>query len=288
MTIPELFEQFATERRYLQNVRPKTLEWYKFSYRAFAPHVADLPCVVSEMRDGLKRAVMTLASSKLQPTSLNDYIRAWNAFLRWAHAEGHLTDPIKIPYLREEQKVIQALTQQHIDCLLSWKPRTFADHRLAALVALLLDNGVRISEALALKRSDVDFDNLLIRVTGKGGRERVLPMSVGLRKILFKFLYRHEHMLVFPTLHGTPCDQRDLLKKFVWLAGQLRITGVRFSPHTLRHSFAVNYLKAGGNAFYLQKMLGHSTLEMTNRYVRSLGIDDLQAVHNRLSLLMRG
>ena len=57
------------------------------------------------------------------------------------------------------------------------------------------------------------------------------------------------------------------------------------SFHTLRHNFAVNYLRAGGNVFCLQRILGHSTLEMTDRYVRNLGIEDLQAVHNKLSLL---
>ena len=66
---------------------------------------------------------------------------------------------------------------------------------------------------------------------------------------------------------------------------RLRIKGVKGGYHVLRHTFAVNYLRAGGNVFYLQRILGHSTLEMTNCYVQSLGIEDLQAVHNKLSLL---
>jgi len=67
-----------------------------------------------------------------------------------------------------------------------------------------------------------------------------------------------------------------------------RITHWGYVAGVLRHTFAVNYLRAGGNVFYLQRILGHSTLEMTNWYVQSLGIEDLQAVHNRLSLLARG
>ncbi len=65
---------------------------------------------------------------------------------------------------------------------------------------------------------------------------------------------------------------------------QFGITGVRFSPHTFRHTFAVSYLRKGGSVFHLQKILGHSTLEMTRRYC-NLMTEDLQAVHSKLSLL---
>jgi integrase/recombinase XerD len=167
--------------------------------------------------------------------------------------------------LKEEQKVIQTFTPQQINRVLSWKPRTFAEHRLSALMSLMLDSGVRISEALSLQRDHLDFDNLLLRVRGKGGRERVLPMSVGLRKVLFKFLHKHQHVFVFPTRDGSRCHPRNILHELNWLEQQLNITGVPFSAHSFRHTFAVSYLKSGGNAFYLQRILGHSTLEMTNR-----------------------
>ena len=92
---------------------------------------------------------------------------------------------------------------------------------------------------------------------------------------------------MFSTTRGAALGQRNLLRDFKDVRRTLHIDGVRTSFHTLRHTFAVNYLRAGGNVFYLQRILGHSTLEMTNRYVRSLGISDLQAVHDRLSLLTR-
>jgi integrase/recombinase XerD len=167
--------------------------------------------------------------------------------------------------LKEEQKGIQTFTPEQINRVLSWKPRTFAEHRLSALMSLMLDSGVRISEALSLQRDHLDFDNLLLRVRGKGGRERVLPVSVGLRKVLFKFLHKHQHVFVFPTRDGSRCHPRNILHELNWLEQQLNITGVPFSAHSFRHTFAVSYLKSGGNAFYLQRILGHSTLEMTNR-----------------------
>ena len=72
------------------------------------------------------------------------------------------------------------------------------------------------------------------------------------------------------------------------LSKKINITGIRFSPHTLRHTFAVNYLRRGGNLFYLSKILGHSSVTTTQKYLQSLGIEDLQAAHNKLSLLGRG
>lgn len=287
MEITELYELFVKERRYLQNVSQKTLEWYKYSFRAFAPHLKAVPLESLALRQALKAGVVAASCSNLQPSSINDYLRAMNAFLRWCRDEGHLPELIKLDYLREEQKVIPTFAPQQIERLLAWKPRTFAEHRLSALVALLLDSGMRISEALGLLKSDVDFDNVLIRVRGKGGKHRTVPMSFELRKVLFKFFRRQDSDLAFPTRTGTRCIARNLLRDFHWLAKELKITGVRFSPHSFRHTFAISYLRNGGNALYLQRILGHSTLEMTNRYVRSLGIEDLQAVHDRLTLLRR-
>jgi site-specific recombinase XerD len=71
------------------------------------------------------------------------------------------------------------------------------------------------------------------------------------------------------------------------LGKALSIEGIRMSPHTLRHTFAVSYLRAGGNLFYLSRILGHTSIETTQRYLKSLGIADLQAVHSKLSLLSR-
>jgi hypothetical protein len=107
MDLTELQELFVKERRYLNNVSPKTLEWYKYSFRAFAPQLKD--CPPQELRAALKNAVMALSARKLQASSINDYIRALNAFLQWAKAEGHLAELIRLERLREEQRLIPTL-----------------------------------------------------------------------------------------------------------------------------------------------------------------------------------
>jgi site-specific recombinase XerD len=93
MEIAQLYDLFIQERRYLKDLSPKTLEWYKCSFRAFQPHLQGTPCEPQALRRALKAAVMALAVSRLQPCSGNDYLRAMNAFLRWCADEAHFRTP---------------------------------------------------------------------------------------------------------------------------------------------------------------------------------------------------
>jgi integrase/recombinase XerD len=240
-----------------------------------------------ELKAGLKTGIIALAQSNRKAITINDYIRAFNAFLRWAFEESHIPELIRLDYLKEEQRLIETLTGDHVQRLLAWRPRTFAEKRLQALIYLLLDTGLRISEALSIRREDLDLDNMLVTVRGKGNKYRTVPFSFEMRKVLFRWTQTHSFPLLFPSIRGCSVNLRNLLRDFKWLQLQVGISGVRFSPHTFRHTFAVGYLRRGGNVFYLQKILGHSTLEMTNRYVRSLGTADLRSVHDGLSLLTK-
>jgi site-specific recombinase XerD len=120
-------------------------------------------------------------------------------------------------------------------------------------------------------------------VQGKGKKQRLVPMSVELRKAMSKRIAKHDHTLVFCTRDGGRLSQRDVPHDLRRMCQALGITGVRCSLHTLRHSFAVNYLRAGGNLYYLQRIMGHSSITTAERYLKSLGVEDLQAIHDRLS-----
>ena len=145
-------------------------------------------------------------------------------------------------------------------------------------------------------KEDVNWDTLSLRVKGKGNKHRLIPFSHELRKILFRYASdgrRSKSMgtpstsILFGTKYNTQLTTRNFLRDFKILGKELGITGVRFSPHTLRHTFAVNYLRRGGNLEFLRRILGHSSILTTQKYLRSLGVEDLQAVHSGLSLLAR-
>ena len=110
----------------------------------------------------------------LTPGSCNVYIRTVNAFLRWLHEEEAVPKRIKVTLLKEEQKVIKAFTKEQVQRFVHWHPKTAPDRRLHILMLLLLDTGTRISEVLTLKKENVDLNNLLITVQGKGNKQRTI------------------------------------------------------------------------------------------------------------------
>jgi site-specific recombinase XerD len=275
-----MVEQFVQGRKYLKAVSPKTLIWYQCSFKAFDG--------ATSSKEAINRRIVELRERGVSPITINSYLRCINAYFRWLHEE-HQHAPLKIPRLKEEQKVLATLTPDHVKRLLQFSPKGRNLKRAHTLTLLLLDTGLRFAEALNLTWDRVDLDNLVLKVLGKGGKHRVVPISLECRKVLYRWKQHQPRGtdLLFPTRSGVQSSQRNVGRDVRLLGQRLGITGVRFSPHTFRHTFAVSYLRAGGNVLYLQRILGHSSLEMTNRYTRSLGIDDLSAVHSKLSLLSR-
>jgi site-specific recombinase XerD len=135
----------------------------------------------------------------------------------------------------------------------------------------------------------VDMENLLLTVDGKGRKQRIVPFSFALRKALHRFITefnRKPDSLLFATRDDTQVDRIAALHGIQLLCKRLGFDPPERTLHAFRHSFAVNYLRRGGSVFHLQKVLGHSSLEMTRRYA-NLVTADLQAVHERVSLLSR-
>jgi integrase/recombinase XerD len=168
-----------------------------------------------------------------------------------------------------------------------WKPKGFYQRRLHLIVLFLLDTGCRITEALKLRVREIDLENMLVTLDGKGRKQRVVPFSFELRKALFRYIKdfgRKLDALLFANRTETRLGRRNVLRDVKNLCKQLGFTAPGRTLHACRHTFALNYLRRGGSVFHLQKVLGHSTLEMTRRYV-SLLTEDLQAVHERVSLL---
>jgi len=173
--------------------------------------------------------------------------------------------------------------------LVTWKPKGRYQRRLHLLMLFLLDTGARISEALNLRVSDVDLDNLLVTLDGKGRKQRVVPFSFELRKAMFRYVrdyQRKSDSLLLASRNETLLGRRVMLRDVKHLCKRLGFDPPGRTLYAFRHTFAVIYLRRGESVFHLQKMLGHSTLEMTRRYA-NLVTADLQAVHERVSLLSR-
>jgi integrase/recombinase XerD len=268
----ERFSQFTRERQYLHNVSFSTLDWYKNSLKWLPSE--------SPSQDELKDAVMRMREKGRKATGCNSAIRAINAYLKWSGST------LKIPSLKEPELILPTFTAMQVSRLVKWKPKNFYQRRLHLLVLVLLDTGCRISEALTLRVSEIDFDNLLVTLDGKGSKQRIVPFSFELRKILFRFVtdHRKQDALLFSSRSETKLGRRVMLRDVKLLCKRLGFNPPARTLHAFRHTFAVNYIRRGGSVFHLQKVLGHSTLEMTRRYA-NLVTADLQAVHERVSLL---
>jgi integrase/recombinase XerD len=262
------FEQFCKERKYLSNVSPRTLEWYGQAWKAWKKYGPDA-----------KQFVVNARSAGVSVPTINCYSRALNAYFKWADLG------FKIPRLKEERKILPVFTTEQVGKLVAFRPRTFTRRRLYTLVLLLVDTGLRIGEALSLRRGETDYDNLLIKVKGKGGKQRLVPFSYTLRKTMWKYEEQITRgQLLFGTCEGHVLGRRDVLRDVKRLCRKQGFEPPERTLHAFRHTFAINYLRRGGSVFHLQKILGHSSLEMTRRYVE-LQTADLQAVHQKLSLL---
>jgi integrase/recombinase XerD len=264
------FNQFIQERKYLKNVSPRTLEWYGEALRWLGNPSPD--------EAALKNFVVRMREKGLKPVSCNSYISAVNAYVRWTGS------PLKIQLLKDEQRILPTFSPADIQKIVRWRPKGFCPTRLHVLLLMLTDTGCRLSEATELRWPDVDMDNLLLKLHGKGAKDRLVPFSFELRRHLFRWKQLSRWDLVFPARNGQRLGRRNELRDVKLLCKQLGIAAPPRTLHAFRHTFAVNYLRRGGSVFHLQKMLGHSTLEMTRRYA-NLMTEDLQAIHQRVSLL---
>jgi integrase/recombinase XerD len=277
-----LFDRFVQERQYIKNVAPTTVLGYRTAWRAVQPWLPSDPALLTPT--SISSCIIGLRERGLAPAAINCYFRAMNAFFRWLHEEGHVSELLKAPRQKQEQKLIEPFSSDQVKRIIAFRSDTLNLKRVHILCCLLIDTGLRIEEALNLKREDVDFQNLLLKVMGTGRKERVIPFSFELRKLLYRWLQTHDFDWAFATRNGTRISYRNAARDFVELGKKLQINGVRVSFHTLRHTFAHAYIQKGGSPLHLQRVLGHSTLEMTKRYVL-LSTSDLSACHNRLSLL---
>jgi len=157
------------------------------------------------------------------------------------------------------------------------------------MILLLLDSGIRLSELIGLQMDNIDFLQSFILVNGKGNKERVVPFGSQVRRTLRRYImhFRPEPDStrtdeVFLTEDGLPLKPRAVQSMLLRLSKKAKMSGVRCNPHRFRHSFARQYLVAGGDIFSLQKILGHSSLEVVRMYV-NLITSDILMQHRKFS-----
>src|SRR6185436_1910349 len=106
---------------------------------------------------------------------------------RWLHQEGHSPQAVRLQPLKLGKRLLAVHDDRTLKFILGYRPKTFVQWRVYAVACTLLDTGCRIDELLTARVSDFDFDNLLLTMVGKGRKQRKVPMSVELRRLLFRY-----------------------------------------------------------------------------------------------------
>ncbi|MDQ3180626.1 MAG: tyrosine-type recombinase/integrase, partial [Acidobacteriota bacterium] len=194
-----LFEQFLKERIYIKNVSKNTIIFYRSSFKAYQKILGD---ATLPTKTDLNNFVIGMRAKGISPVSCNTYIRGINSFLTWLYENEHTKERLKIKQLKCEQKIKKTFGQTEIKLIIGYKPKKSWEKKIHVLVLLALDTGSRINELLTLTKQKVDFDNRLITVTGKGNKERIIPISIEMRKILYRHLKDNPFQFVFPTKDG--------------------------------------------------------------------------------------
>ncbi len=227
-------------------------------------------------------------TARVSAVTADDSYVTLRAFFRYLVNEEVLTaSPMdRVEKVRTPRKLLNTFTADQVHAMLATCARSFQGARLRALLLVLLDTGLRVSELCGLSLEDVDSDGQTLRVMGKGMKERQVPFGQAARQALVAYLSKrgdlHGQAALFVTCYGDSLD-RYRVQKLVRTCGEKAgVTGVRCSPHTFRHTCAVMYLRNGGDVFSLQKLLGHATLDMTRRYAE-LAQADVVARHRMAS-----
>jgi integrase/recombinase XerD len=202
------FAQFIKERQYLHNVSPATIQWYTHNFKwlpSASPSKAELQDMVIRMRE-----------KGLKATGCNSAIQAINVYLHWQAKGSEVKcgvgcDHLRVAKLKEPELVLPTFTLEQVSLLMKYKPKGSYQRRLHLIVLVLLDTGCRIDEVLTLSVQDVYFDNLLLVVTGKGRKQRRIPFSYELRRVLCRYAADRQGLL-FATRHGRKLGRRNVLR----------------------------------------------------------------------------
>jgi len=278
------FLWYASKQDWPDDIRMLT-EWH---IREFLGYLANEKC-----RWGLEGNGSETSQVKASHATVHHYFVVLANFFGWIVSEGFSQESptAKIKVAKPKVKVIKPYTYEEINRMLTVCDNDyehnarFLGSRNKAIVLVLLDAGVRLSELIGMKLEDINTSNGNIGVMGKGSKERVVRIGKVAQKALWRYLMHRpdngcQELWLSEEKRPLSCGSVQCLVRRLKERAGIKSNG---SVHRFRHTFALNFLRVDKNVFNLQYLLGHSELEMVRRYTATLGMEDALKAHEKAS-----
>lgn len=300
-----------------EGLSPRTLVSYMQHLGLFLEYAGDadvsqvtkqnLRAFLAWLRTEYRPRRLNGSEAPLSPKTVHNFWVTLSAFFRWACDEFEIPNPMQgVPAPRFEEAPVEPFSKEQVEAIVKaaefcreakttdrrrFTMRRPTANRDRAIVLTLLDTGLRATELCSLKIRDVNLKTGRVQVkhglTGgaKGKKGRVVFMGKAARRAVWRYLAEREDdedpdAPLFLGKFERPMN-KDVLRRLIKRLGEK--AGVpNCHPHRFRHTFAITYLRSGGDLFTLQAQLGHSSLDMVKRYARIAEID-VQQAHRRAS-----
>ena len=254
----------------IRNYSERTIKTYLSSVEQVTLHYNQPPGKISI--DQFKAYLYFLINKQQASVSrINQSISAWKILQQ--DILGHKWERFLIKRPRREKKLPVVLSMSEANALINAPVNL--KHR--ALLSLAYATGIRRNELLSIKLSDIDRQRGVIKIAGKGNKQREVPMSKNLFSLVEEY-YRLYHSTVFlfegtvPKKAYSASSMTNVVKKAALKAGIKK----NISPHVLRHSFATHMLERGVNLKRVQLLMGHNSMKTTSIYLHLADIDKVQ------------
>lgn len=289
----ELVDQFLDAIWMERGLSKNTLGAYRADLMTLARGLAESNKTIntaekSDLLDFIAKRVESGAKPRSTARQLSSFRRFFRYILREGLRDTDPTADIEMP--RIGRSLPKSLSEDEVDSLLN-APNTDEPlgHRDRAMLELLYATGLRVSELISLKQSQINFNQGVLRIIGKGDRERLIPLGEESQRWLKDFIDgpRMEILLerqtdyLFPTRRGD-CMTRQAFWHIIKRYAEKAEIRQKLSPHSLRHAFATHLLNRGADLRVVQMLLGHSDLSTTQIYthVARERLKDLHGEHH--------
>jgi len=289
MQLTDAIEEFRLDCK-MRKLADKTISNYnkqlKYLQRYLLSEFA-LTELEAVKQNHIRSFIMKKEDDQCKPRYLNDLLKVFRTFFRYCYGEGYIsTIPTnRIKNVRQPKLMLRGFTEDEILKMLNYcNGNDFLSLRNKTMLAMFFDTGMRLTEVLTLRPDQIKEDYIV--VYGKGSKERVVPVSPYLGRLLMKYkIARDKYFdssnltpksLVFVSYRGKQLTAEAITKFMRIVASAVGVSeDVRVSPHTCRHTFANLQLKNGLDIYSLSRLLGHENITITQRYLDGIRNDEV-------------